>query len=68
MNWNSWTDFFAMGGYALYVWGSVAMTFLLLAGEVCGLRMRRRMLMKMLGRWVKSNLSSNRRESNEKSA
>ncbi len=22
MNWNSASDFFAMGGYALYVWGS----------------------------------------------
>ena len=22
MNWNSAADFFAMGGYALYVWGS----------------------------------------------
>src|SRR5439155_15190602 len=22
MNWASWSDFFAMGGYALYVWGS----------------------------------------------
>ena len=64
MNWNSWADFFAMGGYALYVWGSVAMTFLLLAGEVFSLRMRRGMLMKMLGRWIRSN----RRESNEKSA
>ena len=24
MNWNSWADFFAMGGYGLYVWGSYA--------------------------------------------
>jgi heme exporter protein D len=22
MNWNSWGDFWAMGGYGLYVWGS----------------------------------------------
>jgi heme exporter protein D len=22
MNWNNATDFFAMGGYGLYVWGS----------------------------------------------
>ncbi|RZI42041.1 heme exporter protein CcmD [Herbaspirillum sp. HC18] len=64
MNWNSFSDFLAMGGYALYVWGSIAMTFLLLAGEVSGLRMRRRMLMKMMDRWIRSN----RRESNEKSA
>ncbi|OYT90820.1 MAG: heme exporter protein CcmD [Burkholderiales bacterium PBB3] len=25
MNWNTWTDFLAMGGYGLYVWGSYAM-------------------------------------------
>ena len=32
MNWNSASDFFAMGGYALYVWGSFgacALAFLL---------------------------------------
>jgi len=28
------TDFFAMGGYALYVWGSYGVTFALLALEV----------------------------------
>lgn len=22
MNWNSWAEFWDMGGYALYVWGS----------------------------------------------
>ena len=26
MNWNSAADFFAMGGYGLYVWGSYAVT------------------------------------------
>ena len=25
MNWNSTSEFFAMGGYGLYVWGSYAM-------------------------------------------
>ena len=28
------SDFFAMGGYAWYVWGSYGVTFLLLALEV----------------------------------
>jgi heme exporter protein D len=32
MNWNSASDFFAMGGYGLYVWGSyVAAAALMLA-------------------------------------
>ena len=26
MNWNSASDFFAMGGYGLYVWGSYGVT------------------------------------------
>ena len=26
MNWNSAAEFFAMGGYGLYVWGSYAVT------------------------------------------
>jgi heme exporter protein D len=35
-------DFFAMGGYALYVWGSYGVTFALLALEVVQLMKRRR--------------------------
>lgn len=27
MNWNSSSDFFAMGGYGLYVWGSYGVVF-----------------------------------------
>ena len=34
MNWNSWSDFWAMGGYALYVWGSMGVTAGALAIEV----------------------------------
>ena len=33
MNWNSAADFFAMGGYGLYVWGSYAAAFALMAIE-----------------------------------
>jgi len=64
MNWNSWSDFFAMGGYALYVWGSVLMTIVLIAGEVVSVRMRRNSLMKMYGRWIRTT----RRERNEDKA
>jgi len=42
MNWASWSDFFAMGGYALYVWGSYAVTACLIAVEIILLRGRRR--------------------------
>ncbi len=34
------SEFLAMGGYALYVWGSYGVTFALLALEVCFLRKR----------------------------
>jgi heme exporter protein D len=34
MNCKSFGDFWSMGGYALYVWGSFGLTFALLALEV----------------------------------
>jgi heme exporter protein D len=33
MTWNSASDFFAMGGYALYVWGSYAVAAACMAVE-----------------------------------
>lgn len=50
MNWNSLDDFLKMGGYGLYVWGSVLMTLLLLSAEALSLRMRRARLVKRLAR------------------
>lgn len=41
MNWGSPTEFFAMGGYAFYVWGSFAVTAAALATELILLRKRR---------------------------
>jgi heme exporter protein D len=34
MNWGSASEFFAMGGYGLYVWGSYAVTVVLIALEL----------------------------------
>ena len=42
MNWGSAENFFAMGGYALYVWGAYLVTLLLIAGELLALAARRR--------------------------
>jgi heme exporter protein D len=42
MSWGSWDAFWAMGGYGLYVWGSYAVTALLMAAEVVQVRRRRR--------------------------
>jgi heme exporter protein D len=33
MNWHSASEFFAMGGYGLYVWGSYAVTAALMGLE-----------------------------------
>lgn len=48
MNWESVEAFFAMGGYGLYVWGSYAVTFALLAIEVVMLRTKRRNVLRQL--------------------
>ena len=46
MNWGSgpefWASFLHMGGYGLYVWGSYAVTFALIALEIVMLGLRRR--------------------------
>ncbi len=44
MNWSSFGEFAAMGGYGLYVWGSFGMCALVLAGELISLRLRRNAL------------------------
>ena len=48
MNWTSASDFFAMGGYALYVWGSFGMCFFAVALELLILRRHRRRTMRLL--------------------
>ena len=40
MRWGSWSEFFAMGGYGLYVWVSFGVTGLSMVGEVLALRRR----------------------------
>ena len=42
MIWGSLDNFFAMGGYGLYVWGSYGVTLVLLAAELILLARRRR--------------------------
>jgi heme exporter protein D len=46
MNWGSASDFFAMGGYGLFVWGSFAMCALAIVAELIALSARRRALEK----------------------
>ena len=39
MRWESWSDFWLMGGYGLYVWGSMGVTALLLLLEMVQARL-----------------------------
>jgi heme exporter protein D len=48
MRWESWSQFWAMGGYAVYVWGSVGVTALLLAVEVLQARWVHRLVLNQL--------------------
>jgi heme exporter protein D len=48
MHWNSVSEFFAMGGYGLYVWGSFGLTAVVVAGEVLLLRSRRKAILQEL--------------------
>lgn len=46
MNQRNWSEFFSMGGYAFYVWGSYLVTLLTIGGEVVFLLRRKRSLAK----------------------
>ena len=46
MNWGSWSQFWAMGGYGLYVWGAYAVTALALVLEVTAVMRKRSRLVR----------------------
>jgi len=48
MNWSGPAEFFAMGGYALYVWGSFAMCALVVAAETILVIRRRKKVLREL--------------------
>lgn len=54
MNWNSWSDFWSMGGYGLYVWGSYAVTALFMATEIVLLVLRKGSILQHLGRLTRN--------------
>lgn len=53
MIWSSWSDFFAMGGYASYVWGSLGVVFASIGIEM--------LLLAQRGRLVRGELNAARR-------
>lgn len=64
MNWNSASEFFAMGGYGFYVWGSFAVTAACLLAEPLLLRRRRYTALTRL----RSRLNLKKEMLNEKSS
>jgi heme exporter protein D len=50
MNWGSPAEFFAMGGYAFYVWGSVIACVLVMVMEPILARKRHRTILRSLHR------------------
>lgn len=46
MSWSTWSQFAAMGGYGLYVWGSFGMCAVVLVLEPALLALRRRALVR----------------------
>ena len=48
MRWQSWAEFWHMGGYGLYVWGSVGVCALLMLIEVWQARAARRQVLSQL--------------------
>ncbi len=62
MNWGSWQNFFAMGGYGLYVWGSYAVTLAVLVAEVVALIARRRGVIERLAKFYAARRRDNETE------
>ena len=52
MNWNSASEFFAMGGYALYVWGSFGVCALAFIVEPLLIAKRHTLIVRTLRRQV----------------
>jgi heme exporter protein D len=59
MNWGSAGEFFAMGGYAFYVWGSYGVTTLFLVLEIVFLLLRKRTITQRLGRRLRMRIEVN---------
>jgi heme exporter protein D len=51
-------EFFNMGGYALYVWGSFGMTALCMIAEPILVRHRRKVTLQRVSRLVRSKLAT----------
>lgn len=55
MQWNSLSEFFAMGGYAFYVWGSFGATALVMVVESLLIHVKRKEMQRNLRAELQSN-------------
>ena len=63
--WNSFADFIAMGGYGFYVWGSFAVTALIMAIEPIVAARNQRTTVARLRRQLRAEARAGNRNSNE---
>ena len=54
IHWNSFSDFLAMGGYGLYVWGSFGVTALIMAIEPIVIARNRKITVARLKRQLRA--------------
>ena len=57
MQWESWSAFWDMGGFAAFVWGSYGVTALLVVGELILVMRRRRDTVRRLLRLRRANVA-----------
>lgn len=57
--WDSVGDFFHMGGYGLYVWGSYGVTALAIVIELLLVKQRKRTIWSRLGRMARMRIEVN---------
>lgn len=58
MNWVGWSQFWEMGGYGLYVWGSYTVTLFAIAAELVLLARRRSSSLQTLRRLARAKTRS----------
>ncbi len=65
IHWNSFSDFLAMGGYGLYVWGSFGATVLIMAIEPIVVARNRKTTIARLKRQMRADARAENRNAAE---
>ena len=65
IHWNSFSDFLAMGGYGLYVWGSFGATVLIMAIEPIVVARNRKTTIARLKRQLRADARAENRNTAE---